>query len=245
MKIASLTDSGKRANNEDSLAVTRFGDIYLLAVADGLGGHSAGEIASGLAVIELEEAVNKGFSEGIADFRMLLQQAFEKTNREIYSLARENPDYSNMGTTLVAALIEEERCVIANIGDSRAYLIGEEIKQQTKDHSFVQELVDRGIISEEEAFDHPEKNIITRVMGTDADIKPDLYEIRICGQYLLLCSDGLTDSLRGEEIRRIIISSKDLDEACEKLINSAKETNGRDNITVILATQVDRLKAEG
>ena len=245
MKIASLTDSGKRANNEDSLAVTRFGDIYLLAVADGLGGHSAGEIASGLAVIELEEAVNKGFSEGITDFRMLLQQAFEKTNREIYSLARENPDYSNMGTTLVAALIEEERCVIANIGDSRAYLIGEEIKQQTKDHSFVQELVDRGIISEEEAFDHPEKNIITRVMGTDADIKPDLYEIRIRGQYLLLCSDGLTDSLRGEEIRRIIISSKDLDEACEKLINSAKETNGRDNITVILATQVDRLKAEG
>ena len=238
MKITSLTDRGKRANNEDSLAVKGFGDIYLLAVADGLGGHSAGEIASGLAVIELEEWVKKGFSEGIADFRMLLQQAFEKANRKIYSLARENPDYSKMGTTLVAALIEEERCVIANVGDSRAYLIGEEIKQQTKDHSFVQELVDRGIITEEEALDHSEKNVITRAMGTSPDIKPDLYEIGLCGEYLLLCSDGLTDYLRDEEIRQIIISSKDLNEACEKLINSAKDTDGSDNITVIVAAQV-------
>ena len=237
MKIASLTDRGKRENNEDSLVVKRFGDIYLLAVADGLGGHSAGEVASELTMIELEEAVKKGFAEGITDFRMLLEQAFEKANREIYSLARENPDYSKMGTTLVAALIEEKRCVIANIGDSRAYLIGEEIKQQTKDHSFVQELVDRGIITKEEAFDHPEKNIITKVMGTDADIKPDLYEIRFSDEYLLLCSDGLTDFLRDEEITEIILAAEQINQACINLIDLAKNKGGAkaDNITVILA----------
>jgi protein phosphatase len=177
MRIASLTDKGGRGNNEDSLAVNRFGDIHLLAVADGVGGHSAGEIASGLAVIELEEAIRKTLSEGITDFRIILQQACEKANREIFSLAKENPDYRNMGTTMVAALIQGERCVIANVGDSRAYLIGEEIKQQTRDHSFVQELVDRGIITEEEAFNHPEKNVITRVMGMSLDTKPDLYNI--------------------------------------------------------------------
>ncbi len=239
MNTAHITNIGKRENNEDSVLAKNLGDIHLLAVADGLGGHSAGETASRLAVVELEETVKKAVGQGITDFKTILQNAFEKAGREISRLGRENAEYRDMGTTLVAALIKDGKGVAANVGDSRAYLIGSEIRQVTVDHSLVQELVDKKVISKEEAFQHPQGNIVTKVMGaesTEGEVQPDFYEVELSDSVLLLCSDGLSDVLRDEEIREIVLKkSSSLKEACDLLISEALKKGGRDNITVILA----------
>ena len=147
-----------------------------------------------------------------------------------------------MGTTLVAAIISDGNVLICNIGDSRAYLLNNEIRQITKDHSVVQELVDRQVISEEEAFNHPQKNLVTRTIGISKNTDPDFYEEQISGKQLLLCSDGLSDLLRNNEICETVTSSSTLEEACTALINKANERGGKDNISVILAreTPTDR-----
>ena len=245
MNTAHITNTGKRENNEDSVLVRRLDDdVYLLAVADGLGGHSAGETASRLAVIELEETVKKAVEEGVTDFKTILQNAFEKAGREISRLGRENVEYQGMGTTLVAALIKDGRGIVANVGDSRAYLLGSEIRQVTTDHSLVQELVDRlvdrKVISKEEAFQHPQGNIVTKVLeteNTEGEVQPDFYEVELSDNLLLLCSDGLSDVLKDEEIRDIVLKSSSLKEACDLLVNEALKKGGRDNITVILARE--------
>ncbi len=241
MNTAHITNTGKRENNEDSVLVKRLDDdVYLLAVADGLGGHSAGETASRLAVMELEKTVKKAVEEGITDLKTILQNAFEKAGREISRLGRENIELWDMGTTLVAALIKDGKGIVANVGDSRAYLLGSEIRQVTTDHSLVQELVDRKVISKEEAFQHPHRNIVTKVLGTegmDGEVQPDFYEVELSDNLLLLCSDGLSDVLKGEEIRDIVLKSSSLKEACDLLLNEALKKGGRDNITVILAAK--------
>ncbi len=241
MNTAHITNTGKRENNEDSVLVKRLDDdVYLLAVADGLGGHSSGETASRLAVVELEEAVKKAVEEGITDFKTILQKAFEKAGREISRLGRENIELWDMGTTLVAALIKDGKGIVANVGDSRAYLLGSEIRQVTTDHSLVQELVDRKVISKEEAFQHPHRNIVTKVLeteNTEGEVQPDFYEVELSDNLLLLCSDGLSDVLKDEEIRDIVLKSSSLKEACDLLLNEALKKGGRDNITVILAAK--------
>lgn len=234
LEVYSKTDIGRsRSINEDNLLVKKLDEVYLLVVADGLGGHAAGEVASRIALIEIEEFLRAGLGRG--DLTEVVKGAILKANSKIYLLSKENPAYANMGTTLVMAVVFQNKALIANVGDSRAYLAGEEIKRITKDHSLVQELLDKKLIVEEEAFQHPRKNVISRALGSESEVKVDFYDIELSGGYLLLCSDGLTDSLRDEEIKEIVNNSRDLSEACTELIDSAKEKGGGDNITVILA----------
>ena len=224
--------------NEDSLLAVKIGDTHLLAVADGLGGHAAGEIASRVAIIEIEQSLRLKLTE--CSFSLALEEAIAKANREICLLSRENPVYAGMGTTLIIALVLQGKAWIANVGDSRAYLVGNDIEQVSKDHSLVQQLVDKRLISVEEAFDHPQKNIVTRTLGLEEEVHPDIYEdVELSGRTLLLCSDGLSDALRDGEIRRLITSSRSLEEACIRLIDMANEKSGADNITVLLARETE------
>jgi len=240
LETSCRTDVGRRrAENQDSLLVSRVGNAHLLAVADGLGGHAAGAVASRVATIEMEQFLKANLTED--NPVAALKQAIAKANKEIYLLSRENPAYAGMGTTLVAAILLPERVWVANVGDSRAYLVGDAIEQVTKDHSLVQQLVDGNVITPDEAFGHPQKNIVTRTLGLDEEPNPDLYEdVELSGRVLLLCSDGLTDSLRDEEIRSLVVASANLDEACTRLVDLANEKGGADNISVVMARQPEQ-----
>ena len=237
LEVSYLTDIGGRSTNEDRILAKSFDGLHLLAVADGLGGHAAGEIASDMAVTEIEESLQLSVREG--DIRNQVKEAVARANRKIYSLARENDKYTGMGTTLVMALIRQARALIANVGDSRAYYLNEsQIKQITRDHSVVQELLERGLITEEEAWYHPYRGTLTKALGVEPEVKVDLYDTTFNqGDILMLCSDGLTDSLRNEEIIEVISSAVNLDEACAELVRQAKARDTRDNISVILARE--------
>lgn len=228
------TDKGrKRTANEDSLLVSQIGDTYLLAIADGLGGHAAGEVASKMALIELEEFFKAHLKADLT--AELMKEAIYKANEEIYLLSQENPEYKGMGSTLVMALLHQGKAIIANIGDSRAYLITGEMTQVTKDHSLVQEMIDKNEITKEEARHDLQKNIVTRVMGTANEVQADWFEITPDGGTILLCSDGLPDALTDEQISDTIINASCIEAACNKLIDRVNEEGGRDNVSVILA----------
>lgn len=233
LEVCCKTDIGKvRTHNEDSLIVLELGDMHVLAVADGLGGHAAGEVASKVALIEIENYLRAHL--GIENQRETMHQAIAKANKEVFSLSKENPEYAGMGTTLVLALVTGNTVLLANIGDSRAYVIENGIRQITKDHSLVQELVDNKLITETEAFGHPRKNVITRTLGTEENVLPDFYQETASGM-LLLCSDGLSDMLTDGEILEVTTSAPDLTAACTSLIDLANAKGGRDNITAIMA----------
>ncbi|MFC2027092.1 Stp1/IreP family PP2C-type Ser/Thr phosphatase [Chloroflexota bacterium] len=236
LAVFSKTDIGrKRIVNEDSILTVKFGESHLLAIADGLGGHAAGEIASRLALEKIENNLKSQLN--TTHKKDAIREAIADANAEIYRLSQQKPEYSGMGTTLVAAIVSKSEVLICNIGDSRAYLLGSEIRQISKDHSVVQELVDRNVISEEEAFAHAQKNLVTRTIGISKNTDPDFYEEEISGKQLLLCSDGLSDLLRNNEIFDIVTASSTLEKACTTLIDEANERGGKDNISVILASE--------
>jgi len=237
LEMCSLTDVGGKSINEDKVLAKSLNDLYLLAVADGLGGHAAGEVASNTAQIEVEESLKVNLV--TSDIRNAVKEAIAKANKEIYLLSRENPEYTGMGTTLVMALVQQGKALIANVGDSRAYyLSGSQIRQITRDHSVVQTLIEQGLITIEEALYHPQRSKLTRALGIEPEVKVDIYDIELLpGDILLLCSDGLTDSVKDAEIREVIGSSGNLDEACVNLIRQAKEKGAKDNISVILARE--------
>lgn len=238
LEYCSITDKGGRDNNEDALltvTLERNNRYYLFAVADGMGGHAAGEVASKIAITELKKTVRTGFAStqtiNLESMKQLLSLGFSKANEKINNEAKKVHKRRGMGTTLIAVLLDcEGKGFVANIGDSRAYFVGDKITRITKDHSYVQDLVDRGIITQEEASVHPRKNIVTRIIGMEG-VEPDFFEIELGKNTLLLCSDGLTDSLSNEEIRDIIIYSK-IENMCTNLVEIAK-SKSRDNITVI------------
>ncbi len=234
LSYCGATEKGVRGNNEDAYIILKHKYLYLFVVADGLGGHAAGELASNIAVTVLSGTVKRTIEDiSLESMKRLLASGFMKANEEVCRQAKVVPERLGMGTTLVAALLNEEgRGIIANVGDSRAYLIGNDIKRISKDHSYVQELVDRGIITPKEADVHPEKNIVTRIIGMEG-IEPDFYEVELGENTLLLCSDGLTDALTDETIREVVISSK-MENTCRNFVDVAK-TKSRDNITVIAA----------
>lgn len=246
------TDIGKvRELNEDGFVVwelTGFQDprpfrIGLYAVADGMGGHQAGEVACKLALNALLETIQKAvlneLGKGVdqlyeADWRNTLRSAFEHANRVVWENALGSR--SDMGTTMVAALVIGNRAYIANVGDSRAYIFrGDKLKQITKDHSLVQQLVDAGQIQPEQARVHPHRNIIYRAVGLREQIEVDLFEeLLSVGDKLLLCSDGLHDMVEDKAIEEVLLSEQDLQSSCAKLIEQANELGGADNITVVL-----------
>ena len=231
--VYGITDKGNRSNNEDSILIKKINDIYLLAVADGVGGHSAGEVASNMAVDILRDTIINEYSENqnIEDLKNLLKKSHEIAHQKI----KENSigDKKDMGTTLTSAIIKGNKCIVANTGDSRAYLIRDgNILFKTKDHSFVQALVDEGHISEEKARTHHMKNIITSALGLE-DLKIDIYEWDLVdGDILLWSSDGLHDYVGKEDILNVVKNNDNPKDIVEELFNIAlKET--RDNVSII------------
>lgn len=237
MKTFSKTDVGMvRDVNQDYVFATAapIGNLpNLLVVADGMGGHRAGEYASRLAV----EVLKQGLAESTDnDPEAMITNAIISANEQVLEAAEQDAKLSGMGTTLVVATVIDRTLYFANVGDSRLYLLNEDIKQISKDHSLVQEMVRLGGINQEEAKNHPDKNIITRAIGAKREIEIDFFEYRLRkGDIILMCTDGLSNMVEDEEILHIVKCSRDVVEAVEHLIERAKENGGNDNIGVIVA----------
>ncbi|WP_274650511.1 Stp1/IreP family PP2C-type Ser/Thr phosphatase [Paenibacillus humicola] len=241
MKIAVRTDIGRiRLRNEDrGFAEETDSGLTVAILADGMGGHQAGDVASQLALDTILGVVRGGASGALSihERKTLIRQAILEANEVVYDTAAQNEQYRDMGTTIVVALLQAEDGVIGHIGDSRAYKWREGVLSQlTTDHTFVNELVKSGQITAEEAIHHPRRNVITRALGTDEQVEADVRGIPwTSGDMLLLCSDGLTDMVSDADIAETLVSSElDLDGKADKLVSLALEAGGDDNITVIL-----------
>lgn len=233
----SITDTGLlRNSNQDCVfceenPIGRFPNLFL--VADGMGGHKAGDLASRLCIEEVVSQIRKSPARTPVS---AFEQAIDAANKKIYQCAQENYELAGMGTTLVGTMVEGDTAYIVNIGDSRLYRLHERLEQITVDHSLVEEMVQSGEIQKEEMRTHPNKNIITRALGTDDVVRPDCFEVKVEeGDVLLLCSDGLTNMVEDNEIETILKRHKeDIKLAGEDLVRQANEAGGKDNISVIL-----------
>jgi serine/threonine protein phosphatase PrpC len=241
LSACSRSVAGIRPGNEDACDVCRIshpsGTMLLLAVADGIGGHPAGEVASSLAIRTLGEIVREQLplirAPDRESLESLMALAFRETNQRVLSVSEQEQECSGMGTTLVAALITEaDDCIIGNVGDSRAYRIGEQLERLTRDHSRVQELVEEGVLNPHEAERHPLKNIVTRIIGREGD-RADITSCRIGNARILLCSDGLLDGLTEQEILAVA-GEQNYPAVCDALVEAAR-AKSRDNITVVVA----------
>ena len=238
MKFGACSDIGNvRKENEDSFYIPNIEDeIKLFLVADGIGGQSHGKFASMMAIEEIIKFFIKSES-NYKDYSSLMENAIKFANSAVLDIANSRSEFSGMGTTLVSALINNNELLLSNAGDSRCYIIRKDIiSQLTIDNSYVQYLLQQGAISAEEAYNHPQRNLITKAVGLEENIDIDVECIKLySGDILLLCTDGLTTMLSDEEILHIILKTKsNMQEACESLVNKAKENGGTDNITAIL-----------
>jgi len=248
-----FTDIGmKRKMNEDALLLADLTNLNfslgarintghlsesgaLLVVADGMGGAAAGEVASEMAVTTLLDELTQGAN--VKAISLRLTEAVENTNRRVWERAQQHPELQGMGTTLTAAIICNGLAYIAQVGDSRAYLLhGENITQITKDQSLVQQWLDAGLLDVEEAQIHSHRNILTQSLGVVPEVKVALTEVPLYrNDYLLLCSDGLSNKISPQEMRQALWNSNSISETCRKLIDGANQRGGEDNITVIVA----------
>jgi PPM family protein phosphatase len=236
--FAAATDVGRmRKNNEDSYLSSQ----PVAAVADGMGGHSAGEVASAIAIEELAALRDRGPWENETAATDDLKQAILRANRRIREMAAGDRKLNGMGTTLVALLEDGDMVHVANVGDSRGYLLRQgELSQVTVDHSLVQELVDDGRLSPEDAERHPQRSVITRALGIDPEVEFDLFTYKLqVGDRLLLCSDGLSDVVEPTQIRKVLLRVRNAHRAAQELVTVANEQGGPDNITVIVIDAVD------
>jgi len=241
------TDTGRvREHNEDTIASDV--DVGLLVLADGMGGYNAGEVASGIAVKTITNLVREGLARedlgsldratGLTRPSIVLRDAITRANKIIYQTARSQAECEGMGTTVVAALFYDNRISIAHVGDSRLYRQrGSQIAQVTMDHSLLQELVDRGFYSPEEAQRAANKNYVTRALGVEPQVDVEVQEHPVDkGDIFILCSDGLSDMVEDEDIRLTISTfGANLDTVAKQLIQLANENGGRDNVSVVLA----------
>src|ERR1700681_3613746 len=235
MKVASMTDPGRvRKTNEDNF----FADeaLGLFIVADGMGGHAGGEVASRVAIATISERMKAGLTDGDADG--LIRSAIEQANTAIRAQAEADPKLQGMGTTLVLAFCRGDAIHLAHLGDSRAYLIRDgSIQRLTEDHSLVAQMVKSGQLTAEEAPRFHLRNVVTRSLGNQKVSEPDLAVVEWnAGDYLLLCSDGLTNMVEDSELRSLISQGgSDLQRSCREAIERANQNGGRDNITAVLA----------
>ena len=241
------TDTGRvREHNEDTIASDV--DVGLLVLADGMGGYNAGEVASGIAVKTITNLVREGLARedlgsldratGLTRPSIVLRDAITRANKIIYQTARSQAECEGMGTTVVAALFYDNKISIAHVGDSRLYRQrGSQIAQVTMDHSLLQELVDRGFYSPEEAQRAANKNYVTRALGVEPQVDVEVQEHPVDkGDIFILCSDGLSDMVEDEDIRLTISTfGANLDTVAKQLIQLANENGGRDNVSVVLA----------
>jgi len=236
LRSYALTDIGRRRQlNQDYIYVTEnpIGNLpNLFIVADGMGGHKAGDYASSLAV---ETVIKEAGASAEKSPVKILDHAISRANQVLRERARQDFALNGMGTTLVAATCIDRFLEVANVGDSRLYVIGDEITQITEDHSLVEEMVKMGGIGREEARNHPDKNIITRAVGAREDVEVDFFDLELqAGDMVLLCSDGLTNMVDDETICRILKNGKSLKDRVEELVQTANSNGGRDNISVIV-----------
>ena len=236
MKACAMTDIGRVRNaNQDYVfaSAESVGNLpNLFLVADGMGGHKAGDYASRYISEHLVEHIKQAEDSEIIP---LLREGIEKVNQMLYQESRDKAELNGMGTTLVAAVIEDSSMYVANVGDSRLYLIRNQLKQITKDHSYVEELVSLGQMERGSRDYREKKNIITRAVGTEEKLEIDFFEVSLePGDYVLMCSDGLSNMLEDAEMEEIICSELELGEKAEKLITVANDNGEKDNIAVVL-----------
>lgn len=236
LKTFSITDIGKRRKlNQDYVYTSErpVGNLpNVFIVADGMGGHNAGDYASKYTVETIVKEIAASFE---VNPEKVLSHAIEIANEGIIKLASENADMEGMGTTVVAATCMGKYLRVANVGDSRLYVVGEKITQITRDHSLVEEMVRMGGIDRETARNHPDKNIITRAIGASEKVEIDFFDVELKpGEIVLMCSDGLTNMLEDEEIRMILNGQRDIVEKAEELVKAANNNGGKDNIAVVL-----------
>lgn len=237
MQTFSLTDKGRTRNtNQDYVfceenAVGSFPNLFI--VADGMGGHNAGDTASRMCVEEVVSQIEQSTKvTPIGTF----EQAVAAANEKVFQASLSDKALNGMGTTIVATVVFGDTAYIVNVGDSRLYVYKDTFRQVTIDHSLVEEMVQSGKLHKEDMRTHPNKNIITRALGTNSEVKADCFEIEVDeGDVLLLCSDGLSNMLEDEKIERIIRSNReDMSEAGRQLVKEANEAGGKDNISVVL-----------
>ena len=256
-KIGWLTDKGKvREINEDTVLVTSFGGefpgpIHFLVVADGMGGHAKGEVASKRISFSTSKIVMTTLGYKFDPFLIgteppakILKDAIQEANEDLHSWAKDNPESAGMGTTTVCAIVKGNDVTLANVGDSRAYRVGPNvpngIKQETKDHSLVQELVDKHELTEAQAREDPRKNVITRAVGTSPSLEVDTFSLSLKNdESLLLCSDGVLAHLSDDDIKKIIQETPDPNNACKKIVDMTNERGGSDNISLIILSSED------
>lgn len=236
LRAYAITDIGqKRQLNQDFiyLSETPIGNLpNVFIVADGMGGHNAGDYASRYAVETVVEEIGASFEKNPVK---ILDKAIEKANRRIRELAREEAAYNGMGTTMVVATCMGKYLEVANVGDSRLYVVGDTIEQITQDHSLVEEMVRMGGIDRASARNHPDKNIITRAIGARDYIEADFFNLELQQRdMVLLCSDGLTNMVDDETIHQILTGDGSLRERAEELVRTANHNGGKDNISVIV-----------
>lgn len=241
MKVWGITDVGlKRHENQDSYAFEPFGvlDSVAAVVCDGMGGVSGGRIASTLAVSKFLEEMNELRQDGmtVEQVREMQSACVKRANSAVFERSRESEEYYGMGTTLVSAVVSPELAVICNVGDSRAYHINADgIHRVTRDHSVVEDMVESGEITREEARNHPNRNLITRALGPGMNLNCDTFVIPLAeGDRLLLCTDGLTGTMLEDEIRQIVNASLDGGKALEQLVALSKSRGAPDNVTAVL-----------
>lgn len=242
IKTFSITDIGrKRKLNQDYVYTSEMpvGNLpNLFLVADGMGGHNGGDYASKCAIETIVEYV--------ADLEdtqtvTILEKSIKEANKVVRRRGEEDEALNGMGTTIVAASIQDGELCVANVGDSRLYIVNRrEIRQITRDHSYVEEMVRLGEIKREQARSHPDKNIITRAVGAMEDIDIDFFKVKLNrDDIVLMCSDGLTNMIEDEEIRMILEGQRDIVEKAESLVNAANNNGGKDNIAVVLIEVTD------
>jgi PPM family protein phosphatase len=255
LRFVGVTDTGRvREHNEDTIAFDA--DIGLLVLADGMGGYNAGEVASGIAVktivnlvheqVGREDMNNQDRESGLSRPSIILRDAIHRANKIIYQTARTQPQCEGMGTTVVAALFFDNKVTIAHVGDSRLYRQrSDKFEQVTMDHSLLQELVDRGFYSQEEAQRAANKNYVTRALGVEPNVEVEIQEVPVQkGDAYMLCSDGLSDMVEDEDIHLTINTFGDnLDTVAKQLIQLANDNGGRDNVSVVMAHVLDAFPA--
>ena len=236
MQTFYFTDPGKvRSHNEDSVTIINNDkQEFVLAIADGMGGHKAGEVASTIAIEHIRNSFYKLDTMGTKEEAIeWLRKIVKEINAEIFAYAKDNPESKGLGTTLVIAIKTNDYILYGNIGDSSGYVIkNNTIHKVTKDHTYVGMLLNNGRLTEEEALNHPGKNLLTRALGANDPIEIDIFDVDTSVKGLFLCSDGLTNMLTDEQIEKILNSNLQIEEAVIKLVKKANSRGGPDNISI-------------
>ncbi|MBK7061899.1 MAG: Stp1/IreP family PP2C-type Ser/Thr phosphatase [Rubrivivax sp.] len=240
IELSAAVDPGRaRSNNEDSVALDN--DVALAVLADGMGGYNAGEVASNMATSFIRTELGRWLREAQThasdgEVRRAMDICVDNANRAIFNAANSNPQYAGMGTTLVVAVIRDSHLLVGHVGDSRAYrLRGGRLQQITRDHSLLQEQIDAGLITQEQAAFSANKNLVTRAVGVEDTVLLETHQHEVQpGDIYLMCSDGLSDMLDDATIGQLLLTHDSLSAACQALVDAANDAGGKDNISVVL-----------